>query len=201
MGNAPKEIREVGIDRTPEDRSMHDELLRQAALQAKPAIVPPSTSRTLEGDGTVAGNPTPYVVLLSPVLAGEKAFEDIVINDAAWYADNGITLHAGHAVDAIDRQAKMVRAGSIEVPYDRLILAVGSEPIRLPLPGADLAGVVTFRDLDDVEAMIAAAKPYLVIDYPDSIEAQSSHWSPLPVIGDGSFNSVSIIPMDSVHQL
>lgn len=61
-------IREVGIDRSPEDRAMHDELLRQAALQAKPAIVPPSTSRTLEGDGTVAGNPTPYVVLLAPVL-------------------------------------------------------------------------------------------------------------------------------------
>jgi hypothetical protein len=61
-------IREVGIDRTAEDRQMHDELLRQAALQAKPAIVPPSTSRTLEGDGTVVGNPTPYVVLLAPIL-------------------------------------------------------------------------------------------------------------------------------------
>ncbi len=61
-------IREVGIDRTPEDRAMHDELLRQAALQAKPAIVNPSTSRTLEGDGTVAGNPTPYFVLLAPIL-------------------------------------------------------------------------------------------------------------------------------------
>src|SRR6516162_19225 len=61
-------IREVGIDRTPQDRAMHDELLRQAALQAKPAIVPPSTSRVLEGDGTVAGNPTAYVVLLAPIL-------------------------------------------------------------------------------------------------------------------------------------
>jgi hypothetical protein len=60
-------IREVGIDRTPEDRQMHDELLRQAALQNKPAIVPPSTSRTLEGDGTVVGNPTAYVILLVPI--------------------------------------------------------------------------------------------------------------------------------------
>jgi hypothetical protein len=61
-------IREVGIDRTPEDRAMHDELLRQAALQGKPIIIPPQTSRVLEGDGTIAGNPTPYVVLLAPIL-------------------------------------------------------------------------------------------------------------------------------------
>jgi len=97
-------------------------------------------------------------IMLSPVLAGEKAFADIVINDEAWYSDNGIALHAGHAVQAIDREARIVRAeGGIEAPYDRLILATGSDPIRLPLPGADQAGVVTFRDLDDVEAMIAAA--------------------------------------------
>ena len=96
-------------------------------------------------------------IMLSPVLAGEKAFADIVINDAAWYAENGLTLHAGRRVEAIDREARVVRAeGGLEAPYDRLILAVGSDPIRLPLPGADLAGVVTFRDLDDVEAMIAA---------------------------------------------
>ena len=99
-------------------------------------------------------------IMLSPVLAGEKAFADIVINDEAWYGDNGITLWAGRTVEAIDRAARVVRAADgLEVPYDRLILAVGSEPIRLPLPGADLAGVVTFRDLDDVEAMVAAAKP------------------------------------------
>jgi nitrite reductase (NADH) large subunit len=99
-------------------------------------------------------------IMLSPVLAGEKTFDDIVINDEAWYRDNGITLHAGRKVEAIDRQAKVVRAeGGFEAPYDRLLLATGSDPIRLPLPGADLAGVVTFRDLDDVEAMIAAVRP------------------------------------------
>jgi len=99
-------------------------------------------------------------IMLSPVLAGEKAFADIVINDEAWYRDNGITLHAGRRIEAIDRAAQVVRAeGGIAAAYDRLILAVGSDPIRLPLPGADLAGVVTFRDLDDVEAMIAAARP------------------------------------------
>ncbi len=97
-------------------------------------------------------------IMLSPVLAGEKTFEDIVINDEAWYADNGITLHAGRAVTAIDPSAKVVRAeGGLEVPYDVLILANGSDPVRLPLPGADLKGVVTFRDLDDVSAMVKAA--------------------------------------------
>jgi peptide/nickel transport system substrate-binding protein len=52
-----------------------------------------------------------------------------------------------------------------------------------------------------MQKMIASAKPYLVIDYPDAIEAQSSHWSPLLEVGGGGFNSMSILPMDSVHQL
>ncbi|MFC3078490.1 nitrite reductase large subunit NirB [Phenylobacterium terrae] len=97
-------------------------------------------------------------IMLSPVLAGEKTFEQIVINDMAWYEANGITLHAGRAVTRIDREARTVEAeGGLSVPYDKLILAVGSDPIRLPLPGADLPGVVTFRDLDDVQAMTEAA--------------------------------------------
>ena len=97
-------------------------------------------------------------IMLSPVLAGEKAFEDIVLNDEAWYRDNGIALHVGHAVTQIDREAKAVRTASgLAEPYDRLLLAMGSDPVRLPLPGSDLKGVVTFRDLDDVEAMVAAA--------------------------------------------
>ena len=97
-------------------------------------------------------------IMLSPVLAGEKRFEDIVLNDEAWYRDNGITLHCGRAVTAIDLDRRTVSAeGGLSVSYDRLILASGSDPIRLPLPGADLQGVVTFRDLDDVDAMLAAA--------------------------------------------
>jgi len=99
-------------------------------------------------------------IMLSPVLAGEKDFTDIVINDLAWYQDNGVTLHAGRAAMSIDRRARVVWAeGGLAVPYDRLILATGSDPIRLNLPGADLTGVVTFRDMDDVETMIAAARP------------------------------------------
>ncbi len=97
-------------------------------------------------------------IMLSPVLAGEKTFDQIVINDEAWYRDNEITLHAGRAVTSIDRAKKVVEAeGGLIVPYDKLILATGSDPVRLPLPGADLKGVVTFRDLDDVNAMVAAA--------------------------------------------
>jgi len=100
-------------------------------------------------------------IMLSPVLAGEKTFADIVINDEAWYRDNGITLHVGRKVETIDREAKVIRAeGGLEVPYDKILLATGSDPIRLPLPGADLKGVVAFRDLDDVDTMVAAsAKP------------------------------------------
>jgi nitrite reductase (NADH) large subunit len=96
-------------------------------------------------------------IMLSPVLAGEKAFEDIIINDEAWYEANGITLYSGVPVTRIDRAARRVHAGDVSVSYDRLILATGSDPFRLPLPGIDLDGVVTFRDLDDVEKMVAAA--------------------------------------------
>ena len=98
-------------------------------------------------------------IMLSPVLAGEKAFEDIVINDAAWYADNDITLVSGDPVVAIDRAAQTVttRDGRIEA-YDRLLIATGSDPFIIPVPGHDLPGVVTFRDLDDVDRMLAAAE-------------------------------------------
>lgn len=97
-------------------------------------------------------------IMLSPVLAGEKSFADIVINDEAWYTDNGITLHVGRTVRQIDLARRSIVADDGQAwPYDRLILATGSDPIRLPLPGSDLAGVVTFRDLDDVEAMTAAS--------------------------------------------
>lgn len=97
-------------------------------------------------------------IMLSPVLAGEKRFEDIVINPAEWYADNGITLISGDPVERIDRETQTVVAASGRVePYDRLVIATGSDPFIIPVPGKDLPGVVTFRDLDDVEKMLAAA--------------------------------------------
>ncbi|MBA4040830.1 MAG: NAD(P)/FAD-dependent oxidoreductase [Sphingobium sp.] len=98
-------------------------------------------------------------IMLSPVLAGEKSFDEIVINTAEWYADNGITLVSGDPVVHIDRAAQQVvsRGGRIE-SYDRLLIATGSDPFVIPVPGKDLPGVVTFRDLDDVETMLAAAE-------------------------------------------
>src|SRR4051812_47319834 len=73
-------------------------------------------------------------IMLSPVLAGEKTYEDILINDEAWYRDNGVTLHAGRKVTHLDTERRVVSAeGGLDVPYDKLILATGSDPVRLPL--------------------------------------------------------------------
>lgn len=98
-------------------------------------------------------------ILLSPVLAGEKTVNDIMLNDKQWYADNKITLLAGKEVIDIDRRGRKVfAADGTTVDYDRLILATGSNPFMIPVPGNDLAGVVSFRDIQDVETMMAAAK-------------------------------------------
>ncbi|APG61570.1 nitrite reductase large subunit [Sphingorhabdus lutea] len=98
-------------------------------------------------------------IMLSPVLAGDKKFEDIIINDLAWYEDNGINLISGDAIVKIDREAKnLVSASGLVTPYDRLLIATGSDPFIIPVPGHDLDGVVTFRDLDDVDKMLAAAE-------------------------------------------
>jgi len=99
-------------------------------------------------------------IMLSPMLSGEKDFADIVLNDAEWYAANGITLRSGVRVSGIDREAGQVITETAEmVPYDRLLLATGSRPIILPVPGAQLPQVVSFRDVDDVARMISAARP------------------------------------------
>ena len=100
-------------------------------------------------------------ILLSPVLAGEMTLPDIVLNDFDWYRDNGITLHAGRKVARIDRAArKVVADDGTEEEYDRLLLATGSTPFILPIPGSDLPGVIAYRDIADTEAMIAAAAAY-----------------------------------------
>ena len=98
-------------------------------------------------------------IMLSPVLAGEKTFDEIVINTAEWYDENGITLVSGDAVAQIDRDMQHVvtQSGRTE-NYDRLLIATGSDPFVIPVPGHNLPGVVTFRDLDDVDKMLAAAE-------------------------------------------
>jgi len=98
-------------------------------------------------------------ILLSPVLAGEKTVDDIMLHTREWYAANGITLHAGDPVVRIDRRRRTVQARSgLAVSYDRLLVATGSTPFIVPVPGHDLPGVVAFRDLHDVDAMLAAAR-------------------------------------------
>ncbi len=102
-------------------------------------------------------------ILLSPVLAGEKRPDEIVLNDRDWYADRGIRLEAGpdKRVVRIERGRRVViAADGTEAPYDRLLIATGSRPILLPLPGRELDGILTFRDMADVEAMQAAARTY-----------------------------------------
>ncbi len=100
-------------------------------------------------------------IMLSPVLAGEKSLDEIMLNDEQWYADNAITLRKGEEVVRIDRKAKQVETADGEAtPYDRLLLATGSVPIVLPVPGHDLPGVICFRGIHDVEAMIEAAQKH-----------------------------------------
>jgi len=97
-------------------------------------------------------------IMLSPVLAGEKTFEQIVINDHAWYATNAIELVTSDPAQAIDRAAKTVTARSgLTVSYDRLLIATGSDPFIIPVPGKDLPGVISFRDMADVDHMLEAA--------------------------------------------
>ncbi|WP_088921916.1 nitrite reductase large subunit NirB [Granulosicoccus antarcticus] len=96
-------------------------------------------------------------IMLSPVLAGDRSFEEIVTHDDDWYADNNITTRFGEKVTGIDRERKVVIGEKGEVAYDKLILATGSAPFIIPMPGHDLPGVVGYRDLEDTNAMIDAA--------------------------------------------
>jgi nitrite reductase (NADH) large subunit len=100
-------------------------------------------------------------ILLSPVLAGEQTVDDIVLNPLDWYSEHHITLHRGKKVVKIDRTARFVETeDGTRADYDRLLLATGSNPFILPVPGADLPGVISFRDIADVDAMIRASSQY-----------------------------------------
>ena len=100
-------------------------------------------------------------ILLSPVLAGEMSVQDIMLNDLDWYKQNRIHLHLNKKVVKIDRVArKVIAADGTEAEYDRLLLATGSNPFILPIPGADLDGVLAYRDIHDTDAMIAASKEH-----------------------------------------
>jgi len=100
-------------------------------------------------------------ILLSPVLANEKTIEDIMLNDDQWYQDNNITLHKGKKVSKIDRVNRLViAADGTQAKYDRIILGTGSNPFIIPVPGNDLQGVISFRDIHDVNCMVDSAKKH-----------------------------------------
>jgi nitrite reductase (NADH) large subunit len=113
-------------------------------------------------DITVIGaepHPNYNRILLSSVLAGDKTVGEIVIHPRGWYEERGIALLTGRSATAIDRAAKTVALGDSDpIPYDTLLLATGSKPLAPPIPGLGLPGVCAFRDIADVDAMIAAAR-------------------------------------------
>ena len=97
-------------------------------------------------------------VLLSSVLAGEVPAAEIDLKPAEWWNRRGVTTIYGQRVETIDRDGQIVRlSGGASLAYGKLVLATGSQPIRLPKPGMELPGVITFRDLDDIATMREAA--------------------------------------------
>lgn len=97
-------------------------------------------------------------IQLSYVLEGSKTVDDIILNDRSWYAEHGIKLHTGTRIARIDTESKLVYTETGDfAPYDALILATGSKPFFLPIPGADKNNVVGFRDIADCETMIRAS--------------------------------------------
>jgi len=115
-----------------------------------------------EFDITVFGSephPNYNRILLSPVLSGEMNFQDTILNDWSWYKENNIRLYAGKTVTRIDRfRCEVETEDGVIAPYDRLLIATGSNPVILPIPGTDLQGVLAYRSINDVEKMIDAAK-------------------------------------------
>ncbi|MEL6608166.1 MAG: nitrite reductase large subunit NirB [Pseudomonadota bacterium] len=94
-------------------------------------------------------------IMLSPVLAGDKTYEEIVTHDDAFYGEHNVTCRFGEKVAGIDRIAKTVTAANGDVlPYDKLVIGTGSNPFMIPLPGHDLDGVIAYRDLEDTERMM-----------------------------------------------
>lgn len=94
-------------------------------------------------------------IMLSPVLSGDKSYEEIIIHTSEWYEENGVTCRFGEKVASVDRASKTVTAENGDVlEYDKLLFGTGSNPFIIPLPGHDLEGVIAYRDLEDTQRMM-----------------------------------------------
>ena len=103
-------------------------------------------------------------IMLSPVLSGDKTYEEIVTHDANWYETYKINQRFGGFVQNIDRAAKSVTDANGDVhPYDKLVIATGSNPFMIPLPGHDLDGVIAYRDLEDTQRMMDLGAGHKVV--------------------------------------
>ncbi|HLL28636.1 MAG TPA: FAD-dependent oxidoreductase [Xanthobacteraceae bacterium] len=99
-------------------------------------------------------------ILLSSLLAKEIAPSDIELKPARWWRDRGVTLRYGCAAESVDIGRRSVTlADGRALSFSKLVFATGSRPLRLPVAGIDLPGVLTFRDIRDVNAMTAIASP------------------------------------------
>ncbi|HZH59577.1 MAG TPA: nitrite reductase large subunit NirB [Metabacillus sp.] len=115
-------------------------------------------------DITIIGS-EPHVnynrILLSSVLQGETTFSEITINDKEWYKKHQITLYSGETAIKIDSKLKVITTDKKKIiPFDKLILATGSSPFVLPLPGVEKPGVVTFRTIEDCKGILEASKQF-----------------------------------------
>ena len=100
-------------------------------------------------------------VLLSPLLGGELGLEKVITLSRDWYEEHNVTLYCGDPAIEIDREKKLILSESGKrVHYDSLVMATGSYPVRIPFPGVDLDGVMSFRTLKDVERMQEVAKEH-----------------------------------------
>ncbi len=98
-------------------------------------------------------------IMLSPVLSGEKPLSDIMTHDSDWFAQKNVKLHISTEIVSVDKQSKTVTTDFGDVySYDKLVIATGSNPFIIPVPGHKLPGVVAFRDIGDVNTMLATAK-------------------------------------------
>ncbi|MGZ9410520.1 MAG: NAD(P)/FAD-dependent oxidoreductase [Methylocystis sp.] len=98
-------------------------------------------------------------VLLSSVLAGELSIDDIELKPSQWWRAAGVEVLSGRKVIKINAAARRLLLDNGEsVDYSKVVLATGSRAARLPIEGADLTGVHTFREVQDVEALSQLGK-------------------------------------------